>query len=137
MKNVKSILASLVLIVAFGFNAQAQDSMAKKSMSKDTMAKTVKLEQTKGKFTQESLTLKEGDYVFAISNNNAGVDVGFVLVPKGKDATVAANHIKTAYVTNVVAQGKTETSQTVSLEKGEYVYFCPLNKTPQYTLTVE
>jgi len=28
-------------------------------------------------------------------------------------------------------------SQQVTLSKGEYVYFCPLNPTPQYTLIVE
>ncbi|WP_299255093.1 cupredoxin domain-containing protein [uncultured Aquimarina sp.] len=99
--------------------------------------KTVSLEQTKGEFTQKQVTLSEGSYVFNISNNNSGTDVGFVLVPAGKDASDPKNHIQTAYVTKVVAEGKTESSKTVTLQKGEYNYFCPLNKTPQYKLIVE
>ena len=130
----RSLIIALALVFGAGFTAQAQDTM-KKNMS-DT-AQTVALEQTKGEFTQKSVELKSGDYVFAISNNNAGVDVGFVLVPKGKDASNPENHIKSAYVTQVVAQGETQNSNEVHLEAGEYVYFCPLNKTPQYTLTVK
>ena len=105
-------------------------------MSKNNTTKTIALEQTKGEFTQKSITVSEGSYIFKIANNNSGTDVGFVLVPKGKDASNAANHIKTAYVTQVVKEGETEKSNTTKLTKGEYVYFCPLNKTPQYTLTV-
>ncbi len=59
------------------------------------------------------------------------------MIEKGADASNPENHIKTAYVTKVVAEGATEKSNVTTLEKGEYTYFCPLNKTPQYTLTVE
>lgn len=122
MKNLISLFA---LFLAITFSAQAQD------------VKTVSLEQTKGEFTQKEIKVSEGSYIFNITNNNAGVDVGFVLVPQGKDAADAKNHIKEAYVTKVVAEGKTESSNTVTLTKGTYNYFCPLNKTPQYTLIVE
>jgi len=81
--------------------------------------------------------LKPGNYVFEITNANAGTDVGFVLVPKGKDASDPKNHIQNAYVTKVVTEGKTESSKEVKLEKGTYTYFCPLNKTPQYDLVVQ
>ncbi len=121
----KKLITLFTFILAITFNAQAQE------------VKTVNLEQTKGEFTQKEVKLSEGSYVFNITNNNAGVDVGFVLVPEGKDAANAKNHIKNAYVTQVVAEGKTEKSNTVTLTKGTYKYFCPLNKTPQYTLTVE
>ncbi len=121
----KKLITILAFIFAVTFNAQAQD------------AKTVSLEQTKGEFTQKEVKLTEGSYVFNITNNNAGTDVGFVLVPEGKDASDPNNHIKEAYVTQVVKEGKTESSNTVTLQKGTYKYFCPLNKTPQYTLTVE
>lgn len=99
--------------------------------------KTVSLEQTKGEFTQKQITVSEGSYVFHITNNNVGSDVGFVLVPAGADASDPKNHIKEAYVTKAVATGKTESSKQVTLKKGEYNYFCPLNKTPQYTLIVK
>ncbi|GAA4108334.1 hypothetical protein GCM10022393_04320 [Aquimarina addita] len=121
----KKLITLFSLIFIISFSATAQE------------AKTVSLEQTKGEFTQKEVTLTEGSYVFNISNNNSGTDVGFVLVPAGKDVSDPANHIKEAYVTNVVAEGKTESSKTVTLKKGTYTYFCPLNKTPQYTLTVE
>jgi len=115
--------------------AQAQNSMMKKETMMKTAIKTVSLEQTKGEFTQKSITLSAGTYVFEIANTNVGHDVGFVLAPKGK--TDAANHIKNAYVTEVVKNNKTGHSKEVTLAKGEYVYFCPLNPTPQYTLIVE
>ncbi len=121
----KKVITLFTFILAITFNAQAQE------------VKTVSLEQTKGEFTQKEVKLSEGSYVFNITNNNAGTDVGFVLVPEGKDAADAKNHIKEAYVTKVVAEGKTESSKTVTLQKGTYTYFCPLNKTPQYTLIVE
>ena len=121
----KKLITLFAFIFAITFSASAQE------------VKNVSLEQTKGEFTQKQITLSEGDYIFNITNNNVGTDVGFVLVPAGKDAANAENHIKNAYVTQVVANGKTESSKQVSLKKGEYTYFCPLNKTPQYKLIVE
>lgn len=128
MKKVVSILA---IVLAFTFNANAQDKMMDKAV------KTIALEQTPGEFTEKGLTVSPGTYVFEISNNNAAEKVGLVLVKKGDDASKPENHIKTAYVTAAVAKGKTEKSNPTTLEAGEYVYFCPLNPTPQYTLTVQ
>jgi len=121
----KKLITLFTFVLAITFSTQAQQ------------VKTVSLEQTKGEFTQKEIKISEGSYVFNITNSDAGTDVGFVLVPEGKDATDANNHIKEAYVTKVVAEGKTEKSKTVALKKGTYKYFCPLNKTPQYTLVVE
>jgi hypothetical protein len=128
----KKVLVILVVALGFGLNVNAQDNMMKKEA-----VKTIALEQTPGEFTQKGLTVSEGSYVFEISNNHSGTDVGFVLVPKGKDVSKPENHIQTAYVTAVVKDGKVENSKTTKLVKGEYVYFCPLNKTPQYTLVVQ
>ena len=124
----KKFIAIIVIALTFTLTGNSQDSMK-------TKATTVSLEQTKGVFTQTELRLKEGDYIFA--NNNVGQQVGFVLVPKGKDASKPENHIKTAYVTKAVENNTKESSNVTTLAKGEYVYFCPLNHTPQYTLTVE
>ena len=73
MKN-----AILVFVFAFGalFTTQAQDAM------KDKGVKTIALEQTSGEFTQKQITVSAGTYVFDISNNGVGHDVGFVLVKK-------------------------------------------------------
>ncbi|WP_452599501.1 cupredoxin domain-containing protein [Pontimicrobium sp. MEBiC01747] len=119
-----------VFLVAFTFVAQAQDKMKK-------AVKTVALEQTKGEFTQKGLTLSEGTYVFNVTNSNAAPEVGLVLIQDGKDGTNPKNHIADAYVSQMVKHGKTESSKAVTLKKGTYKYFCPFNKTPQYTLTVE
>lgn len=121
----KNLLAGILLAVVTVFSANAQ----KKEV------KTVALEQTKGEFTEKGITLSEGTYVFEIANNKVGHDVGFVLAPKGK--TDQAHHIKEAYVTEVVKNNTTGHTKEVTLTKGEYVYFCPLNPTPQYTLIVE
>ncbi|WP_339845167.1 hypothetical protein [uncultured Dokdonia sp.] len=120
----KKIISIFVLILTVSFSAQAQDKMTKESSNK-----VIALEQTKGEFTQKQIVVSEGTYTFSIANNNVGTDVGFVLVPKGKDISNPENHIKTAYVTAVVPNNTTGTSNVTKLTKGEYVYFCPLNKT--------
>lgn len=94
----------------------------------------IDLTQTKGAIDKSSLTLEKGDYQFNISNDGVGHEVGFVLVPKGQYD--AAHHIKEAYVTAPVADGKNSLTAVVSLEAGEFEYFCPLNPTPKYSLTV-
>lgn len=102
----------------------------------------IKLEQTEGAFTTESLSLKaDQEYSFEITNN-AGRQAAFVLV-KAEDAEKAKEDfmsvaIGDAALAGLLEDGETGTSTgTVKLEKGEYVYFCPVNETPQYTLTVE
>ncbi len=134
----KVITAVVTVFFVATFSANAQDKMmAKDKMMKDA-TKTISLEQTPGEFTQKSLTVPAGTYIFEIANKNVGHDVGFVLVKKGEDINNAENHIKTAYVTKVVETGGTQTSNPTVLEKGEYVYFCPMNPTAtDNTLTVE
>ncbi|TVZ56445.1 Cupredoxin-like domain-containing protein [Lutibacter sp. Hel_I_33_5] len=128
----KKVIAILVVVLGFAFNTNAQDKM----MKKETV-KTVSLEQTKGEFTQKQITLSEGTYVFEVSNNDAAPQVGLVLIEDGKDGSKPENHIKNAYVSKMVKHGKKESSKKVTLKKGTYKYFCPFNKTPQYTLVVK
>jgi len=123
MKNL--IIGLLLVVFAFSVNAQ------------ETMVKTISLEQTKGEFTQKSMTLSEGTYVFTVTNNNAAEEVGLVLIHDGKNGAEAKNHIAEAYVSQMVKHGKTESSKEVTLTKGTYKYFCPFNKTPQYKLIVQ
>lgn len=124
---------SIVLVLAFlvvGFaNISAQN------MEHTPKTKTVKLEQTTGEFTIQSLTLAEGDYIFEITNQGVDHELGFVIAPKGK--TDQASHIQNAYVQKTINDGESSTSKVVTLTKGEYVYFCPLNPTPQYSITVK
>ena len=127
----KKVLSILVIVLAFSFSANAQDKMMKQPVKK------IALEQTTGEFTQKSITVSEGTYVFDVANNNVGKDVGLVLVKKGKDASKPENLIQTAYVTAAVKNNTVGHSKETKLDKGEYVYFCPLNPTPKYSLIVE
>jgi plastocyanin len=96
--------------------------------------KNIQLEQTTGAFSTNSLELTPGMYQFTIVNKDVDHEVGFVLAPKGK--TDPANHIKEAYVKAPVKNGSSSITNVVSLTPGEYVYFCPLNPTKEYNLTV-
>ena len=113
----------LMTTIALVFQINAQDKMKKESV------KTIALEQTPGEFTQKTLTVSEGTYVFEVTNKGIDHNVGFVLVEKGKDISKPENHIKTAYVTAPVSTNETQLSKATVLSKGEYVYFCPLNPT--------
>ncbi len=120
------------------YNLTVKGDMMKKEAMMDkghTMAKKIKLVQTAGEFKTKSLMLDAGRYQFEIANMGVDHEVGFVLAPKGK--TDAANHIKEAYVTAPVKDGSSSMTQVVTLRPGEYVYFCPLNPTAEYSLTVK
>ena len=118
----KKVIAFIVLFVGYNFTITAQET------------KIVALEQTSGEFTQKGITLSEGTYIFEIANVGINHEVGFVLAPKGK--TDAEHHIQNAYVTKTVATNTKGRSKEVTLKKGEYIYFCPLNPTPEYILIV-
>ncbi|NAY91812.1 hypothetical protein GTQ34_07780 [Muricauda sp. JGD-17] len=119
----KKAIASLVFVFGAVFMMSGQDSMIDKSV------KTISLEQVPGEFTQKTLTVFPGTYIFEIANNGVDHNIGFVLVKKGEDVSKPENHIQTAYVTAPVSTNKKQTSKPTVLAEGEYVYFCPLNPT--------
>lgn len=123
MKNlIKSIVFGLLLLS--GIMSFAQD------------ANTIKLDQTPGEFNTKELTLKAGEaYTFEVTNKGVDHEVGFVIAPAGK--TDQEHHIADAYLSKTIKDGETARSKTVTLPKGEYVYFCPLNPTPEYKITVK
>lgn len=106
--------------------------------SEDEQAvQVVTLNQIPGEFTNGDLTLTAGTYKFEVQNSGVDHEVGLVVAPK-KDEITEADHLQNAYVAEVVKDGDTQACKgEVVLEKGEYVFFCPLNPTPQYTITVE
>lgn len=119
-----SILYLLALILLGSLAANAQEP------------ETVSLVQTPGKFDQTELKLEAGKpYVFEVANNGVDHLLGFVIAPKGK--ADKQFHIQDAYLNKTIADGEKSNSKEVILEKGEYVYFCPLNPTPQYKIIVE
>lgn len=134
MKNsIKNAL--LIFALIFSGSSFAQHSMKKDKM--ESKAEVVQLTQVEGDFkTTKGLTLEAGKaYVFEVANEGVDHAVGFVIAPKGK--IDQEHHIKNAYVKEMVADGMSSTSQEVVLAAGEYEYFCPLNPTPHYTITVK
>ncbi len=108
---------------------------SKYSLKVHNKVETIRLEQSPGVFNKENVTLKSGTaYQFQIVNQGVDHEVGFVLVPKGKYES--NDHISAAYVKSTVPQGKNSLTNVLTLEAGEYEYFCPLNPTPKYKLTV-
>jgi len=97
----------------------------------------ITLNQVPGEFTNGDLVLEAGTYRFEVLNSGVDHEVGLVVAPK-KDEILEADHLTDAYVSETVKDGDSQLSKgEVVLEKGEYVFFCPLNPTPQYTITVE
>jgi len=123
----KNQIKFLLVIASFLLSAQVIFAQS---------AETISLKQVPGEFEETTLTLEAGKaYVFEVSNAGVDHEVGFVVAPEGM--TEQKNHIKNAYLTKTIEDGETATSKEVVLEKGEYVYFCPLNPTPQYKLVVK
>ena len=123
----KSLLALVVLAV---MTHASSEMMVQKE-------KVIKLEQVPGEFKTKELKLAAGrPYVFEVKNDGVDYEVGFVITPKGKEKD-QNSHVKASYLSKTIKDGEKAQSGTVSLSKGEYVYFCPLNPTPPYTLIVE
>lgn len=113
------------------------EGKTKVAMEETDEVQVVKLEEVEGEFTTKELTLKEGMYKFEVTNNGVDHDVAFVLAP-AKENIQEEDYIADAMLTATLADGETASSkEPVKLEKGEYVYFCPMNPTPHYKLTVE
>ncbi|MFK8054509.1 MAG: cupredoxin domain-containing protein [Saprospiraceae bacterium] len=135
------IALALVLVTLNGFTSlHAQsDQMQEKGMHKMESAVTlVQLTQTPGEFNVKGLTLDAGDYTFEVTNDGVDHEVGFVVQKAAdRDADMMKTAIKSAFTTEVVAPGATQRTGVVSLTPGEYLYFCPMNPTPKYTITVK
>ena len=146
------IALSLVLFTLSAFTSvSAQTTMKEKGMKEQSMKKqsmhkaetaaavtVIQLSQSPGEFNVKGLTLSPGQYQFDVTNAAVDHEVGFVIQKASdKDADMMKTAIKEAFTTEVVAPGATQSSGVVTLTPGEYIYFCPMNPTPQYTLTVK
>jgi len=135
--KVSSLFITVIVGLFLAACSSKQQEVAHTEHSPSIKMETVALVQTPGAFENGNITLKEGAYHFTVENKGAGKDVGLVIAPKKEEIT-EEDHIKTAYVQELVKEGAVVSSKgDVVLTKGEYVYFCPLNPTPQYTITVE
>ena len=78
----------------------------------------------------QSLELKPGKYIFRVTNSNVPYDLGFWLRGAG---------IKKVSLPDVSGGGLTQGTTkdyAIELKTGEYLYSCPLNPTPDYSITV-
>ncbi|MBL4665872.1 MAG: hypothetical protein JKY04_00740 [Sneathiella sp.] len=84
----------------------------------------------------EVMTLKPGEYIFRVSNKNVPYELGFWLREKDYNwANPVHKLTKTSISGGGMHLGKT-LEYKVTLEPGEYLFSCPLNTTPDYSLIV-
>lgn len=134
MSNFKKILSislfTLVMGLFFTQNAAAQTT--------EKNVTIIELIQTPGVFTTQDLDLKPGKYQFRIVNQNVDHELGFV-IQKAEDAKkdVMKTAVPNSFASKTVKAGEVAYTGVVDLIQGEYVYSCPLNPTPHYTIKVK
>ncbi len=137
MNKIKFLLAAFAFVFTMTNTISAQN-MAEKKMVSHSDISVIELAQVDGAFTTESLTLKPGKYQFKVTNTEVNHEVGFVIQKAAdKDGDVMKTAVENSFAQNMIAKGKTESTGIVELKAGEYVYSCPLNPTPKYTITVK
>ncbi len=77
------------------------------------------------------MKLKPGKYVFRVKNANVPYDLGFWLRGDG-----LVNRVKLPSVSGGGLKTGATKDYPIELKRGEYVYSCPLNTTPDYKLVV-
>ncbi|MDD9905118.1 MAG: hypothetical protein OXT06_16235 [Rhodospirillaceae bacterium] len=83
------------------------------------------------------IKLKAGKYIFRVTNKNVPYTLGFWIRDKDYDWRNPLHKLnKTSVSGGGMTLGKT-LDYEVELKPGQYVYSCPLNTTPDYTLIVE
>ena len=82
------------------------------------------------------LKLKPGKYIFRVTNRSVPYDLGFWLRSDDYDWRNPLHKLtKTSVSGGGLSSGKTQ-DYTVTLKPGKYLYSCPLNTTPDYSLEV-
>ena len=133
-KIMKSIIKITFFAIAL-FSVQsifAQNNVDHK-MADNSDVTVIHLTQTKGEFETKNLNLKPGKYIFEVTNNGVDHEVAFMLA----SAKTPKEGIQAAGLPKLLKDGETQKSNVVELKEGTYLYNCPLNPTPQYTVTVK
>lgn len=126
MKN-KFLLLLVIVVALFNVAGLAQSKI-----------KIIKLSETVGQFETKSLKLKPGKYQFEVTNKNVDHEVAFFLQEEAnKGKTEMSSTMTNSLLPKTLKQGESAITGIVELKKGNYVYSCPLNPTPHYTITVE
>jgi len=141
------ILKLVVLVLTVGFfttNASAQmaekkmdHKMESKKMTNDNVT-VIELTQVDGAFTTSNLDLKPGKYQFRVVNSEVNKEVGFLIQTKeNANADPMKTAVENSFSQALIKKGTAEYTGIVTLTEGEYVYSCPLNPTPKYSITVK
>ncbi len=82
------------------------------------------------------IELKAGRYIFRVVNRDVPYEVGFWLRASDYETSSVLDKLTKTSITGAgLTPGKSR-DYIVDLAPGEYVYSCPLNPTPSYTLVV-
>ena len=142
MNKIKFLIAAFTFVFAMiNTNTVIAQKMTDKKMEKmasHSDITVIELAQVDGAFTTKSLSLKPGKYQFEITNTEVDHEVGFVIQKaKDKEGDVMKTAVENSFSTSLIAIGKTVPTGIVELKAGEYVYSCPMNPTPKYSITVK
>ena len=130
----KSIILKQILVMVIAFIPSL--IVAQDKNNEDVS--TVKLIQTPGKFENGELKLKAGNYQFEVVNKNIDTEVAFILrKEEDRESMDLSTALPNSLLKNTLKKGEKGMTGVVKLESGQYVYGCPLNETPIYTITVE
>lgn len=106
------------------------------TMEKDVTI--IELTQVEGEFETQELNLKPGKYQFRVVNKSVDHNVGFVIQKESdKDGDVMETAVPNSFTEEQVKMGDAQYTGVVDLTKGDYVFSCPLNPTPHYSITVK
>lgn len=108
------------------------------AQSKEKKVTVIDLSQMPNEFNVKKLELKPGKYQFKVTNTNVDKEVGFVIQKEAdKNMDVMKTAVENSFTTALIKKGETQMTGVVELKEGQYVYSCPLNPTPKYSLTVK
>ena len=108
------------------------------AQSKEQKVTVIDLSQTTSEFNVKGLQLKPGKYQFKVTNVDVNKELGFVIQKASdKDKDVMKTAVENSFTTALIKKGDTQLTGVVELKEGEYVYSCPLNPTPHYTINVK
>lgn len=84
----------------------------------------------------QPITLKPGKYIFRVTNKNVPYELGFWLRSHDYDWKNPLHKLTRTSISGGGLHEGVAKDYEVTLEPGRYLYSCPLNTTPDYTLVV-
>lgn len=131
MKKIYFLSALFILFISsIGTHLSAQTN------EKDVTI--IELNQDPGAFQTTELNLVPGKYQFRIVNQSVDKEVGFVIQKASdKSQSPMKTAVENSFASKTVKKGEFAYTGIVELKSGEYVYSCPLNPTPHYTIRVK